>query len=57
MNDVTEILVEFIKQIQNDSVAAIQGYKRDDKGSKDVKIEKKLNELWSEFEAKNGIVA
>lgn len=57
MDEVTGILVDFIKQISDDSVAAIQGYKRDDKASKDVKIEKKLNELWSEFEAKNGIVA
>ena len=52
MDEVTEILVELIQQIQDDSVAAIQGYKRDDKGSKDVKIEKKLNELWKAFEPK-----
>lgn len=52
MDEVTEILVEFIKQIQKESVNDIQSFKRDDKGSKDVKIEKKLNELWKAFEPK-----
>lgn len=55
MDEVTEILVEFIDQIQKESVNDIQSFKRDDKGSKDDKIEAKLNELWGEFAKKENV--
>ena len=55
MDKVTEILVEFIDQIQKESVNDIQSFKRDENGSKDDKIEAKLNELWSEFAKKENI--
>ena len=49
MAEAARILVDFINQIPENSATAIQNFKKDENGTKDVHIERKLNELWETY--------